>query len=684
MANNKCNRRKFLKNLSIGVASSPFLLNAFSCSKSEKKKQNIVFFLVDDLGWKDLGYLGSSFYETPNIDRLASESMIFTSAYAACPVCSPTRASIMTGKYPARMNTTDYFGARQPDQIKNSKRWPKDRPLLPAPYEDRLPHEEVTVAETLKENDYATFFAGKWHLGPEGFWPEDQGFDANQGGIERGGPYGGKKYFSPYGNPRLTDGPEGEHLPDRLATEAVKFMKAHVDQPFLTYLSFYSVHTPLMAREDLQDKYEKKRKTAPEEAWGKEGKRKVRQVQNHAVYAGMVEAVDQAVGKVLNTLEETGLDKNTIIFLMSDNGGLSTSEGHPTSNLPLRAGKGWLYEGGIREPMLIKWPGIADQGKKCDTPIISNDFYPTILDMVGIPLKSKQHQDGVSLVPLLEEKSLKNRPLFWHYPHYGNQGGSPGGAVREGDYKLIEFYEDNHLELYNIKEDIGEKNNLVEQKSEKVKKLHQKLVDWRKSVDARMPTHLPKVLIIGDSISIGYLPHVQEEFKSKYFVVHNPGNAQHTGTGLEKIHDWLGEQKWDIIHFNWGLWDLCYRHPDSKVVGQRDKVNGSVTYTLEDYEKNLESLVQILKKTSAKLVFAATTYVPEGEAGRFVGDDIKYNNAAKKVMNKYDIQINDLHQTSVNVHTKHATAENNVHFTKEGYKKLSENVVAAIEKAFTN
>jgi arylsulfatase A-like enzyme len=248
----------------------------------QRKKPNFVFFLIDDLGWRDVGCFGSTFYETPNIDRLAREGMRFTDAYAACPVCSPTRASIMAGKYPARTGVTDYIGASQPGN------WKRNTKLVPAPYADRLALDEVTLAEAFKEAGYATFFAGKWHLGPEGFWPENQGFDVNKGGIDRGGPYGGKKYFSPYGNPRLEDGPDGEHLPLRLGRETADFIEAHKDGPFLAYLSFYSVHTPLMTTKELGAKYEAKQKNAPATAWGQEGERKVRLVQNHAVYAGMV------------------------------------------------------------------------------------------------------------------------------------------------------------------------------------------------------------------------------------------------------------------------------------------------------------------------------------------------------------------------------------------------------------
>jgi len=450
---------------------------------------NFVFLLVDDLGYMDVGFNNpESFYETPNLDQLAAEGMTFTNAYAACPVCSPTRASIMTGKYPARINTTDFFGAPQPEGLlKRKPNYYKSRPVLPAHYENRMALEEITIAEALKAEGYATFFAGKWHLGPEGFWPEDQGFDVNAGGIERGGPYGGKRYFSPYGNPRLTDGPDGEHLPDRLASDAVSFIKEHEEEPFLVYLSFYSVHTPLMAREDLKQKYEEKAKSVPENTWGQEPPRKVREVQNHAVYAGMVEAMDQAAGKVLDYLKESGLDEKTAVFFMSDNGGLSTSEGHPTSNYPLRAGKGWLYEGGIREPMMIKWPGNTKPGSISNIPVISTNFYPTILEMAGIELTPNQHIDGVSMVSIATNDKSQNdlQTLFWHYPHYGNQGGTPGAAIRKGNYKLIEFFEDSRVELYDLDVDIGEKNNLIKEFPNVASELLSELHAWQKKVDAK-------------------------------------------------------------------------------------------------------------------------------------------------------------------------------------------------------
>lgn len=475
----------------MGAIALSFSASLFRCGQTQKT--NFVFILADDLGWKDLGCFGSPFYETPNLDRLASEGMRFTQAYAACPVCSPTRASIMTGKYPARLGTTDYFGAPQPETV--SKHWTRNKPLLPAPYLNRLPLEETTMAEAFKSRGYATFFAGKWHLGGEGFYPEDQGFDVNKGGWERGGPYGGKKYFSPYGNPRLSDGPDGEHLPDRLASETCNFIDQHKNNPFFAYLSFYSVHTPLISREDLETKYEKKAKTVEfkGDRFIPEGERKARQVQDHAIYAGMVEALDLAVGKVLDKLDELNLSENTVVVFMSDNGGLSTSEGSPTSNVPLRAGKGWLYEGGIREPMIFKWPGVTLPGSECFTPVISTDFYPTMLEIAGFDLLKDQHVDGKNFVPLLKNPNANfdRGEMFWHYPHYGNQGGTPGSVIRSGDYKLIEFYEDNRLELYDISEDIGEQNNLVNQMPDKTKELQDNLHEWLKKVGAKMPTPNP-------------------------------------------------------------------------------------------------------------------------------------------------------------------------------------------------
>lgn len=463
------------------------LLVTLSLHVNASDRPNIVFFLVDDLGQRDLGCYGSTFYETPHLDQLAKEGAMFTDAYAACPVCSPTRASIMSGHWPQRTGVTDYLGAPpSPDA------WKRNTKLLPAPNGDHLSLESPTLAKALKSSGYATFFAGKWHLGPEGWWPENQGFDINKGGIERGGPYGGSKYFSPYGNPRLTDGPPGEHLPDRLASEAVNFIEANRERPFFAYFSFYSVHTPLMAREDLRKKYEEKRKRLGLKAkWGREHERDVRLVQEHAVYAAMVEAMDLAVGKVLSKLDDLDLRDNTLVIFTSDNGGLSTSEGWPTSNLPLRGGKGWMYEGGIREPLLVRWPGVVEPGRVIETPVSSPDFFPTLLAATGAKSEPGQVFDGVNLVPVLKGESLPERSLFWHYPHYGNQGGAPSAAVRRGNWKLIEWYEDQRVELFNLAADLSEQTDRAAQEPHLVTQLRDELHAWQKEVGAKLPIPNP-------------------------------------------------------------------------------------------------------------------------------------------------------------------------------------------------
>jgi arylsulfatase A-like enzyme len=446
---------------------------------------NVVFLLVDDLGWRDVGAFGSRFYETPNIDRLSADGMRFTNAYAAAPVCSPTRGSILSGKYPARTNTTDWFGADRAGS------------LLPAPYVPQLPLEEVTLAEAFKEAGYATAFVGKWHLGDRPYFPENQGFDRNVAGDKWGAP---PTYFYPYENPDspgwgrrlgLPGGEEGELLTDRLTDESLKFLDESREGPFLLYLSYYAVHTPLMTKPELEAKYEAKRAALPPADGPRfvpEGPRENRQVQDHPVYAGMVQSVDESVGRVLARLEELGVADRTAVVFMSDNGGLSTSEGSPTSNVPLRAGKGWLYEGGIREPMIIKWPGVVAPGSACDEPVISTDFYPTLLEMAGLPPKPEQHVDGLSLVPLLEQTgTLDRQELFWHYPHYGNQGTTPSGAIRDGDLKLIEYFEDGRVELFDLSEDIGEQHDLAAESPEEVKRLRERLESWRAEVDAAMP-----------------------------------------------------------------------------------------------------------------------------------------------------------------------------------------------------
>ena len=468
-----------------------FCTNAFlsiSCSTKEvheNKKPNVIFILVDDLGWADLGYSGSTFYETPNIDKLASEGTIFTNAYAACPVCSPSRAALMSGKYPARLNLTDY--------IPGNRHWGphNDQKLASHPFKLQLELEEYTIAEALKDAGYSTMFAGKWHAGEEEkYYPQFQGFDVNIAGNKTGHPAGG--YFSPYKNPELPDAYEGEYLTDRLTDEVIHFIEQKKEEPFFAYLSYYTVHLPMQGKPDKVKKYKDKLEVTNYDGdeFLKKGKTWYKNHQNMPHYAAMVESMDENIGRVMETIERLNLDKNTIVVFTSDNGGMSTSNqtgNIPTTNFPLRAGKGYLYEGGIRVALIIR--NMEKSGKKSiDYLVTGTDLYPTLLDLVGVELNSEQHQDGISLKPLLEEKEIESRPIFWHYPHYsGGLGGRPSGAVRLGEYKLIEFYEDMHLELYNLQNDIEEKDNLVEAEPEKVEELITLLHQWRKKIKAQMP-----------------------------------------------------------------------------------------------------------------------------------------------------------------------------------------------------
>jgi arylsulfatase A-like enzyme len=441
---------------------------------SNAEQPNVVVFLVDDLGYMDIGANNPNcFYETPNIDRLAKTGMRFTNGYAANPVCSPTRYSLMTGKYPTRVMATNFFSGKRSGKFN------------PAPLHDRMDLDEITLAEILKKKGYGTFFAGKWHLGPtKEFWPKAQGFDINMGGWAKGGPYTGKKYFSPFKNPELhPDSPEGEHLPNRLADETTKFIRQNKENPFLAYLSFYSVHTPLQGRKDLVEKYKKRAAGISGEEFGPLHDRKVRILQKHAVYAAMVEAMDEAIGKVLTALEDARVTENTMVVFTSDNGGLSTSEGRPTSNLPLRGGKGWVNEGGIREPWIIRYPGVTKAGSVSKEMICSIDLLPTVASVATIKLDHAV--DGIDLTPALKGGELKRDALYWHYPHYSNQGGIPGGAIRMGDYKLFENYENGTVSLYNLKKDIGESKDLSSLELKKVKNMRNKLHAWYKEVDAK-------------------------------------------------------------------------------------------------------------------------------------------------------------------------------------------------------
>lgn len=459
------------------------------------KKPNIIFILLDDYGWKDSTCYGSSFYETPNVDRLCAEGMKFTDAYASCPVCSPTRASVMTGKYPATVGITDWINW-------GGNSHPIKGRLIDVPYLKDLPQSECTVAKALQAGGYATWHVGKWHLGGPGHSPDDHGFEKNVGGCEAGSP-GRGGYFSPWSIPALrdVDVPEGTYLTDYLSDQVVDLVQNRdKDRPFFLNLWYYTVHTPIQAKEEKIKKYEAKKKAMGLDlvqtfedgdffpgGHKKEQRIKRRLVQSDPVYAAMIESMDEGIGKVLDVLEREGIADETVIIFTSDNGGLATSEGSPTCNAPLTEGKGWMYEGGTREPLIVKWPGVTRAGSVCEAPVTSPDYYPTVLEMAGLDPIPKQHCDGVSIAPLLRGEKLDREAIYWHYPHYGNQGGTPGSSVRAGDYKLIEFFESGHVELYNLREDIGEENDLADELPEVRDRLKTMLHAWRDSVEAKIP-----------------------------------------------------------------------------------------------------------------------------------------------------------------------------------------------------
>ena len=439
-------------------------------------RPNIVFLFIDDMGWKDVGFMGSEYYETPHIDRLASQSMVFTDAYANAPNCAPSRACLMTGQYTPRHGIYTVGNSDRGDT--------RYRKLIPIPNRTHLPQDAVTIAAELSKVGYVSASIGKWHLGdpPDG-GPCEMGFDVNVGGSSAGMPHHG--YFSPYELSQLDEGPEGEYLTDRLTDHAVEFIHDNKDRPFFLYLTHYAVHTPIEGKEEIIRKYE-----------GKPGSNG----QNNPEYAAMVESVDQSVGRVLDALDELGLAEDTVVIFFSDNGGVGGYEEwgikgkEITSQQPLHGGKGMLYEGGIREPTAIRWPGVVEPGSACGTPITGVDFYPTMLEIAGAHPTSGKVLDGESIVPLLTGSGeLERDAVFWHFPAYlqGRENTwrtTPAGAMRQGDYKLLEFFEDGRLELYNLKDDIGERHDLSDEMPQRTRQMHERLVEWRRSVRASVPT----------------------------------------------------------------------------------------------------------------------------------------------------------------------------------------------------
>jgi len=500
------------------------LCSGANSASDAERRPNVVFFLVDDLGWSDLGCYGSRFYETPNIDRFAEQGVRFTQAYAACHVCSPARASILTGKYPARLQLTDWLTGR-PD-------YPFQK-LKNAEIHQHLPLEETTLAETLRNHGYRTAHIGKWHLGEEPFGPRQQGFDIQIPRWNKGWPKAG--YHAPFQLDGLGER-DGDYLTDRLTDEAEQFIEANMDQPFFLYLSHFAVHDPIQGRSDLVEKYCRKLADQqspdspefilegnPDDPEPRSRKAlhdlsqqpthrgykvlprrtvKIKQRQDNVEFAAMVEAMDQSLGRVLDKLGSLGLSEHTIVIFFSDNGGMSAANffrperivaedeldaAFSTSNLPLRGGKGWLYEGGIRVPMIVRWPGYGTPGTVCDEPVISTDFYPSLLEMLGLPAMPHQAVDGISFAAAVKGDPFDRGAIFWHFPHYSNHGmQSPGSAVRVGDYKLLEYFENSTVQLFNLRTDVAEEDDLSRVEPDKTAELRSLLQAWRKNVSARM------------------------------------------------------------------------------------------------------------------------------------------------------------------------------------------------------
>lgn len=493
------------------------------------EKPNVLFIIADDYGAHDMSAFGSEFYETPHLDSLASESMIFTNGYAANRVCSPSRASIMSGKSPARHGITDWIGAPAGEEWRERGRHTK---LLPPEYRRSLPHEYVVLPEALKEEGYSTFFAGKWHLGSEGSYPEDHGFDINQGGFESGGPYTGG-YFSPFNNPKMQDTPDeaGLSLSEKLAKETSDFIEENSSRPFFAFLSFYAVHAPIQTTQAYWEKYRDKAETLGIEETGFEMGHflPIRQVQDNPVYAGLIQHMDDAVGQVLNKLKQMGLNENTIIIFTSDHGGVAAGDDYATSNKPLRGGKGYQYEGGLRVPYFIKVPWLNHKGETNETPVNGTDFYPTILDLTGAELRPGEHEDGVSLLPLLEGREIEERYLYWHYPHYGNQGGRPSSVILDGHWKLIRYYADNSEVLYDLRSDPGEEQDLYSKHPNIADRLGNELTKYLETTGAAFPAADPQYdpeaeARYLESVKNELLPRLEEQRLEYLSPDYSPGN----------------------------------------------------------------------------------------------------------------------------------------------------------------
>lgn len=652
---------------------------------------NVVVIHVDDLGWADLACQGSTFFETANIDRLAREGVRFTEAYAACAVCSPSRAALQTGRWPARIGVTDWIRAKfQRPGSETPRAAPTEfvggpaKPLLCPPNPFWMELSEVTIGERLQAAGYRTCHIGKWHLGDEAWYPQHQGYDENYGGCDYGQP---PSYFDPYAREGLANGipglpprREGEYLTDREADEAAGFIARNRDRRFFLHYAPYAVHTPIQAVEELTEYYRAKRSEGSP--------------QKNAKYAAMVHSMDQAVGRILDELERHGLTEKTLIVFTSDNGGLVG----PTHNLDLRSGKGFPYEGGLRVPHIVRWPGTIVGGRVIEGPICGIDVLPTVCEAVGLEVPAGI--DGTSYWPVLRgEGGVVERPLFFHFPHYRYTAEVPYSVVRRGSWKLIKRYEDRFVggggtwyELFDLAADPSEKDDVSKRHPDVVRELDALLTDHLDAVGAQMPRAnpafeaLPKVLILGDSISMAYTPHVRDAL-SGVARVYRPmrgnwrraENCEGTTKGVVELERWLTAQggDWDVIHFNFGLHDLKAVDPQTRKNSR--KPSDPRQADLATYRENLEAIVAALEKTGAELVFATTTPVPEGGVAphRDPEDVRRYNDAAREVMAAHGVAVNDLFAFAA-ARLSEIQRPVNVHFKPEGQKALGQQVAQVI------
>lgn len=672
---------------------------------ADSQPPNVVFIMVDDLGWSDVGFNGSKVYETPNVDRLASQGMVFSDFYSGGPVCSPTRASIMTGKYTARTGITTYLLSPTRDA----------KHVQP-----HLPLEEFTIAEAFKKNGFATGYFGKWHLGYENeFWAGNQGFDVAKGGIDlpwawtlcypdieeaptaRTWPKKHIRFFSPYHLTHLKNGPQDEYLTERLTNETIGFIEEHRDEPFFAFLSFHTVHTPLQARPEKIEKYEKKiAGLGLDSKKEKNGREKA--FQNSAAYAAMVEHMDENVGRLLARLDELKLSDNTIVVWTSDNGG----KGSVTSNLPLRGMKHNLYEGGIRVPTIVRWPKKIAAGSKNATPLISNDFYPTLLELTGLPAEPQQHVDGVSFADLLlgKSESVDRDAIYWHYPHSRQEA-----AVREGKYKLLHRFEQDTVELYDLRTDLAERHDLSTVKPDVAKRLLGKLKSWQKSVGAKFKGDVRRstamaytkpltIFASGDSttaprntvkrVYADRLPHLLAASGIQANVINAGVGGSHTGRltdnarykrphALDRLNDAVRAKKPDVVvQFGWNDSWFDSNTPD-----------GPSRIPVEHFEANLKEIVTTLTNDGASVILMTPNHPRSSTETWRIERTKMYVNAVRALAASLPIPLVDVWKQYEPVNSLAKESSDGllldvVHPNDEGYKLVAQLLSRQIVQEF--